>query len=57
MNKITNKTNIETSQLTGFYIIKVFPEKYFRTDYDHNFLLNDIIFFNFKRIQVIRKEV
>ena len=57
MNKITNKINIETSQLTGFYIIKVFPEKYFRTDYDHNFLLNDIIFFNFKRIQVIRKEV
>ena len=42
-----NKINIETSQLqrfanqlTGFYIIKVFPETYFRTDYNHIFLLN-----------------
>ena len=42
-----NKINIETSQLqrfanqlTGFYIIKVFPETYFRTDYNQIFLLN-----------------
>ena len=59
-----NKINIETiqlqrfaNQLTGFYIIKVFSETYFRTDYNHIFLLNVVIFVNFKRIQIIRKEV
>ena len=38
-------------------MIEVFTEKYFWTDFNYNFSLNVVIIVNFKRIQVIRKEV
>ena len=42
--------------MTGFYLIRVFTESYFRTVYNYIFSLNFVIIVNFKRIQIIRKE-
>ena len=43
--------------MTGFYVIRVFTESCFLTDYDYIFSMNVVIIVNFKRIHVIRKEV
>ena len=56
--------HIETSSLkrfaillTDFYMIIDFSERYFRTDFNDIFSLSVVIIANFKRIQIIRKEV
>ena len=45
------------NQLGGFYMIRVFTERYFWKDYNYTFSLNVVIIVNFKCIQIIRKEV
>ena len=43
--------------MTGFYLIRVFTERYFRTEYKYNFSLNVVLVVNFKSIQIFRKEI
>ena len=43
--------------MTGFSTIRAFTESYFQTDYKYIFSVNVVIIVNFKRIQIIRKEV
>ena len=38
-------------------MMRIFTEKYFRTDYNYIFSLSIAIIANLKRIQIIRKEV
>ena len=45
------------NQITGFYIKRAFTENNFRTACSDNFLLNVVVIVNFKRIEIIRKEV
>ena len=64
IRKHLSLNHIETSLLkrfaillTDFYMIIDFSERYFRTDFNDIFSLSVVIIANFKRIQIIRKEV
>ena len=46
-----------SNQMTCFYFIRVFTQRYFQTDYNYIFSLNVVIIVNFKLIQIFWKEV
>ena len=59
-----NSYHIETSklqrfanQLTGFYMIRDFTERYFLTDYNFIFSLNVVIIGIFKHIRIIKEDI